>query len=628
MVKVTFLPDKKYIEVDEGTKISDALSKAKINIDMPCGGEGTCGKCKVLIARGAPSAGFIEKKFLTEKEIAKGYRLACQAKLIQDTIIEIPPELRLNLQEYFLPQAKGDVYNIGKCFQLDTDLRKIFIELEEPSIEDQRSDWERIKDALYQKKIKNTTISSNLLISLEVLRKIPKLIREADFKITVTIIKNEVIEIEKGDSSDHSYGIAFDIGTTTVAGYLINLISGKEITAVAKSNPQIKHGDDVISRIGFVQKYKDGLQGLQEEIVTAINEIITEITRKAKINKKHIYRIVFVGNTCMHHLLLGINPINLAPSPYIPVIRDSLNLKAMNIPGLFLNQTTDIFLLPNISAFVGADISAGIIANNLWEKDKTTLLVDLGTNGEIVLGLKGKLWACSTAVGPAFEGARISSGMRAAKGAIDKVKIENDSISYRVIENGNVKGLCGAGLIDVIAELLRLGLINRSGKLLGREECANKVSKEIKKRILEVKNGNKFLLIEGEKTVSGEAIYLTQKDIREVQLAKAAVNAGIKILLKEVNISVNDIDEILLAGAFGNFIDRKNAVRVGLIPDLSLKKIKAVGNSAGRGAELVLCSNKKMQLAEEISKKVNYIELSSNSNFQKEFIEEIFFNKS
>jgi uncharacterized 2Fe-2S/4Fe-4S cluster protein (DUF4445 family) len=626
MVKVTFLPDKKYIEVDEGTKISVALSKARINIDMPCGGEGTCGKCKVLIAKGAPLASSIEKKFLTDKEIAAGYRLACQAKLVQDTIIEIPPEVRLNLQEYFLPQAKGDIYNTEKSFHLDTDLRKIFIELEKPSIDDQRSDWERIKDVLFQEKIKNAPILSNLLIPLDILKKIPALIREADFKITVTILKNEIIDIEKGDSTEHIYGVAFDIGTTTVAGYLINLISGKEITAVAKSNPQIKHGDDVISRIGFVQKSKDGLHRLQEEVITTINEIIIEITRKAKIDKTYIYKAVFVGNTCMHHLLLGINPINLAPSPYIPAITDSLNLKARNIPGLSLNQTTDIFLLPNISAFVGADISAGIIANNLWKKDKAVILVDLGTNGEIVLGVKGKLWACSTAVGPAFEGARINSGMRAAKGAIDKVKIENDSIIFRVIENGNIKGICGAGLIDIIAELLRLGIINRSGKLLDREECDNNVSKEIIKRILEGKNGNKFLLIEGERTVRGEAMYLTQKDIREVQLAKAAVNTGIKILLREAGISVDDIDEILLAGAFGNFIDKKNAVRIGLIPNLSLKKIKTVGNSAGRGAELALCSNKKRQLAEEISKKVNYIELSSNSNFQEEFIEELFFN--
>ncbi len=404
------------------------------------------------------------------------------------------------------------------------------------------------------------------------------------------------------------------------------MINGKEIASVARLNPQVKYGDDIISRIGFVQKSENGLQILQEEIVDAVNEIISELTYFAKIDRDDIYKIVFVGNTCMHHLLLGITPVFLASSPYLPAVRESISLKAEDIPGLFLSKTTEVFLLPNISAFIGADISAGIIANEIWKKDKNVLFVDLGTNGEIVLGVKGKLWACSTAVGPAFEGARISSGMRAAKGAIDRVKIKNDSIFYRVIENGKVRGLCGAGIIDIIAELLKLGIVEKSGKLIGRLECSHKVNDEIKKRILKNKNGNKFLLIEGERTVSGEAIYLTQKDIREVQLAKAAVRTGIKIISKEANIAEGDIEEILLAGAFGNFIDKKNAVKIGLIPRLPLNRIKSVGNSAGKGAELALSSNMKRQLCEEVSKKVNYIELSSNPDFQREYIDELFFN--
>ena len=628
MIKVTFLPEQRNIEVKKETRILDALNKAGIDIDVPCGGEGTCGKCKILIVKGAPPAGSVEKKFLTDKEIAEGYRLACQTKLIQDTIIEIPSEVRLNLKEFLLSRAKGDVCNTSNVFHPDNNLRKIYIELERPSINNQVSDWENIKDVLSQKKINNEPVPANLSVPLQILQKIPILIREADYKITVTLFQNRIIDIEKGDTTDDNYGIAFDIGTTTVAGYLINLITGKEIAVVAKSNPQIKYGDDTISRIGFIKKANHGLQKLQEEIIGVINEIITESSRKAKIDKKNIYKSVFVGNTCMHHILLGINPVNLAPSPYIPVIRESLNLKAADISGLCLNQTAEVFILPNISAFVGADITAGIITNSLYKKGKAILLVDLGTNGEIVLGAQGELLACSTAVGPAFEGARISSGMRAAKGAIDKVKIENDAIVYRVIEDGKIRGLCGAGLIDIIAELLRLGIINRSGKLLDRKECSSIVNKEIKKRILEGENGNKFLLAKGEKTLKGKDIYLTQKDIREVQLAKAAVNAGIKILLREAGISAADINEILVAGAFGNFIDKKNAVRIGLIPDLSLIKIKNVGNAAGKGAELALCSDEKRLLSERIYKQVNYIELSSNPDFQKEFISEIFFNKS
>jgi len=255
--------------------------------------------------------------------------------------------------------------------------------LEKPSLDDQRSDWERIKDGLSLKKIENI---SNLKISLPILKKIPLLIRKADFRVTVTICNDEIMDLESDNIAKKSYGMAFDIGTTTVVGYLIDLGSGEELSAVAKTNPQVIHGDDVISRIGFTQQPKGGLEKLQKEIVITLNEIIRETTQKAEIDKNNIYETVIVGNTCMHHLFLGLNPINLAPSPYIPVIKESLSLKVKDIPGLSLNPTANIYLLPNISAFVGADILAGILSTSMWKEDKTILLVDLGTNGEVVLG--------------------------------------------------------------------------------------------------------------------------------------------------------------------------------------------------------------------------------------------------
>jgi uncharacterized 2Fe-2S/4Fe-4S cluster protein (DUF4445 family) len=622
MIKITFLPDKKNIKVNKGTIIKDALEKAGIKINTPCGGEGTCGKCKVFIKKGIPSANLIEKNFLTEEEIKKGYRLACQAKLVQDAIIKIPSEIRLDFKIVLSSNAKGEIHPTRNNFSLDSHLKKIFLDLKKPSLEDQRADWERIKDELSLKEFKEV---SKLKISLPILKKIPVFIREADFKVTVSILNNEMIDIEKGDTTKSSYGIAFDIGTTTVAGYLIDLRTGKELFTVAKTNPQIIHGDDVISRIGFVQQSKEGLDKLQKEIIGTLNEIIAETARKARIDKSNIYEVVLGGNTCMHHLLLGLNPVYLAPSPYIPVIKESLNLKVKEIPGLLLNPMTNIHILPNISAFVGADISSGIMANAMWKKDKIVLLVDLGTNGEIVLGLKGKLWACSTAVGPAFEGARISSGMRAADGAIERVKVENNLIVYKVVENGKIKGICGSGLIDLIAVLLNLELINNSGKLIDRGECNSKLSEKIKERIIKGEKGNQFLLARSDETINGKSMYLTQRDIREIQLAKAAVFAGIRVLLKEVNISPKDIQEILLAGAFGNFIDKKSAVRIGLIPNLPLERIKSVGNAAGKGAEITLCSSKMRKLSKEIAKEVKYIELSSRPDFQEEFVEAMFF---
>ncbi len=622
MKKINFLPDKKNITMNEGTTILEALEIAGINIDTPCGGKGTCGKCKILVIKGMNAITPVEEKFLSEEEIKKGFRLACQTKIFKDAIIEIPSKIRLDFKKVFSSNLKGDTHRTKNNFSLDSNFKKVFLDLKKPSLDDQKPDWERIKDELSLKKIENI---SNLKASLEILKKIPVLIREANFKTTVTLYNNEIIDIENGDTTKSSYGIAFDVGTTTIAGYLVDLNTGEELSAVAKTNPQIIYGDDVISRIGFAQKQKENLEILQRKIVNILNEIIKENTQKAGVNTNNIYKISIAGNTCMHHLLLGLNPSHIAPSPYIPVIKENLNLKAKDIPKLILEPTANVYILPNISAFVGADIVAGILAICMWENEKISLFIDLGTNGEIVLGSKRKMWTCSTAAGPAFEGARISSGMRAAEGAIDKVKIDNESITYRVIKDGKVRGICGSGLIDLIAELLKLGLINKSGKLVDWEECDPNLSEEIKKRIVNRQKGNKFLLVKGKETENGKSIYLTQKDIREVQLAKAAIFAGIKILLKEVNIPQEDIQKILLAGAFGNFIDKKSAIRIGLIPYLPLEKIESVGNAAGRGAEITLLSEKTREICEKISKDIKYIELSSRTDFQEEFVEAMFF---
>ncbi|PIY31591.1 MAG: ferredoxin, partial [Candidatus Infernicultor aquiphilus] len=308
MLKITFLPDKKNIEVNQGTTALEALERAGINIDTPCGGKGICGKCKILINTGITTATPIEEELLSEEEIKKGFRLACQAKLFKDTIIEVPSEIRLDFKGVFSSNLKGDIHRIKKNFALDSNLKKVFLGLEKPSLDDQRSDWERIKDGLSLKKIENI---SNLKISLPILKKIPLLIRKADFRVTVTICNDEIMDLESDNIAKKSYGMAFDIGTTTVVGYLIDLGSGEELSAVAKTNPQVIHGDDVISRIGFTQQPKGGLEKLQKEIVITLNEIIRETTQKAEIDKNNIYETVIVGNTCMHHLFLGLNPIHL-----------------------------------------------------------------------------------------------------------------------------------------------------------------------------------------------------------------------------------------------------------------------------------------------------------------------------
>ncbi|MEA2022593.1 MAG: ASKHA domain-containing protein [Candidatus Caldatribacteriota bacterium] len=621
--KITFLPDNKTISIHKGMTILQALEKAGIHIDTPCGGEGICGKCKVLLKKAIPKATSIEKDLLSEEEIKQGFRLACQIKPVTDIVIKIPQEIRLDFKKVYSSDLKGDINCINHDFTFKSNLKKVFLALKEPSLDDQKSDWERIKNELSSKKIENI---SNLKPPLEILKKIPGLIREANYKITVTICDDELIDIERGNTIKKSYGMAFDIGTTTAVGYLVDLESGEELSAVAKTNPQIIYGDDVISRIGFSRENEDGLEKLQKIIVNTLNEIIAETVKRVKINKNNIYKITIAGNTCMHHLLLGIDPSYIAPSPYIPVIKEGLNLKAKDIPGFTLQPNTNIYVLPNISAFVGADISAGVLATGMWKREKTVLFVDLGTNGEIVLGFNNKLWTCSTAAGPAFEGARIGSGMRAAEGAIDRVKIDNNQITYHAIKDGKARGICGSGLIDLIAEMLKLGFIDKTGRLINQETCNSKISEEIKNRIIKDEKGSKFLLVKGKETENGNPIFLTQKDIRELQLAKAAIFAGIKILLKEADIFLNDIDEILLAGAFGNFINKESAGRLGLIPPISLNKVESVGNAAGRGAEMTLLSEEMKKIGRKTAKEIKYIELSSRPDFQKEFVEAIFFN--
>ncbi len=618
MIKIIFLPDKKNIEVEKGTSLLEALAKADLKINTVCGGRGICGKCKILFKKGITTATDLEKKLLSPEEIKNGFRLACQSKLFKNSAIEIPSEVRLNLQQVFSSHYKGEIKGLKKSWGLRTNVEKIFLTLGEPTLDDQRSDWDRIKDELSKKKGGNIP---PLKIPLSLLKKIPFLVREADFKITITICNNEVIAIEKKDTTQEMYGIAFDLGTTTVAGYLIDLKRGKEVSVVAKTNSQIIYGDNIISRIEFAQREKNGLAKLQKEIVNTLNEIIKENTKNAQIDKEDIYEVVVVGNTCMHHLFLGLNPVNIAKSPYISVMRESLNLKVKEIPGLLLNPEINIYIPPSISAFIGSDILAGILFNSMWLKDKNSLLLDLGTNGEVVLSLKGELWACSTAAGPAWEGLRVSSGMRAVEGAIDRVKLGKKTINWHTIGDIKAKGLCGSGIIDLVSEMLKVGLIDKSGKMVNRKDCPPGISEKIKNRILNEAGENKFLLVKDDEIEGGKEIYLTQRDIREVQLAKAAIFAGIKILLEEADIQVEEIQETFLAGAFGNFINRRSALRIRLLPDLPLKIIKTVGNAAGKGAELTLCSRKIREIGEEIFKKVKYVELSSHSNFFREFID-------
>ena len=627
MIKITINPAQKKLNVPEGTLLLDVLKQAGINISTPCGGKGSCGKCKVIVSSEGFNNDFLnsnEQKWISKEETKKGFRLACQCYLYQNSTITIPPSLLIKENGSKIKiRNKAKSRLISNKFKSIVSIKKVFLRLNKPTLSDQRSYWNRIKDGL-NKAI--TTYNQSWEIPTDILSNISQLLRDNDYCVTLVLFKNKVIAIEAGDTSKELYGVAFDIGTTTIAGYLVDLTISTEIAAEACTNPQFIHGDDVISRIDFARKDVKNRDKMQQELISSLNQMILSLSEKAGINLSQIYFAVLVGNTSMHHFLWSLPVENLALSPYIPVMVNSIIRDSKDLTNLYLIPHAKVYSTPNISAYIGGDIIADLIDIFIWQKIGNTLMVDLGTNGEIVLNSGGKTWACSAAAGPAFEGARISSGMRATSGAIDRVIITGQKVEYHVIGQTQAAGLCGSGIIDLIAGLLRLQLIKFDGRLINQKECTKDVSQQIKRRIEREESATKFLLVPAEESATGKPIYLTQKDIREVQLAKGAVSTGIRILLKQAQLETIDIDEILLAGAFGNVLDTNSALSLGLIPNILSGKIHSIGNAAGEGAVKLLLSEEMRTIAEYLSQKVQYIELSAQADFLKIFSESMFFN--
>lgn len=533
-VKITFKPSGQIVKVLPETTILDAALKAGIEIDVPCGGKGICGKCRVEVIEGASEPNANEKAVISTEQLAKGVRLACQTKIYHEMKVKISQ--------------------------------------------------------------RNTSFEENIL----------------------TDGVESVIEWELNNGKMGKYGIAFDIGTTTLVGMLVNLHDGKQLGVEGCSNPQAKFGDDVISRINYCISHNKGLHELHASIINKINTIIKNLCKNSGIKKSEIYEITVAGNTTMNHIFLGIDPSSLGYSPYKPCFVEPKNTKASDLK-IDINENGNVYTLPNIAGYVGGDTVAGILSSGMYNTDKITLIVDIGTNGEIALGNKERIITCSAAAGPAFEGARISQGMRADYGAIDKVVI-NDDVRVNVIGNVEPRGICGTGLIDAVAELLREGIIDNSGKINDIEHLTGNISDKIKNRIVKGENGTSFILVEKE-NVDSKPIMLTQKDVRELQLAKGAIYAGIMILCREYGIEPSEIEEILLAGAFGNYINPKSAVRVGILPNVSIERIKFIGNAAGSGAKLTLLSPKHRTIAEQIARTAQYIELAANPDFQTIFMD-------
>lgn len=610
-----FQPSGKQIKVTRDETILQGEEKAGVPFEAECGGNGRCGKCKVKIIEPAPDIRHIghtsdinetEKELLTDDEIKNGIRLACQTKLTGDVVVQ-------NLCETKTSTAKIDIKGIERKIKLDSGIKKTLVKPKTPQLGEKAS---------YLEKLTGKRFTRGQHASLQALQSLARNITKATSEMTVVTFRDEIIDIEAGNTKSKNYGLAVDIGTTTLACYLVNLNDGDQVTAVAKTNSQAIYGSDVLSRIRYSNK-ADGLRELHRRIKTDINDMIKEVCDKGMIKHDNIYKMVLVGNPCMEHIFEGINPVSLGKKPYAPIMRGIVQAKAKHL-GITINKEGVVFFLPLVSGFIGADAVAMTLVCRMDESDDNRLAIDIGTNTEIVLSTKRKLMACSAAAGPAFEGAHIKYGMRATDGAIDKVKIDNE-IKINVIGNVPAKGICGSGLIDAVAELLKTGIIDQKGRILGREKLPPHLSPGLRERVFSTDEGNQFEIVKPDESYDGQPIYLTQKDIRELQLAQGAIAAGIRFLLKESGISMSEVSEVFLAGAFGNFISIKNAVRIGLIPQVPLNKVRFVGNTAGEGARLALLSERLMKKAESISEKVRYVELSDRKEFLDLFVESMVF---
>ena len=608
-IHITFQPFGRSVFVLSGTKIIEAAARAGLTINTPCGGAGTCGKCQVRITAGVEEPSETDKHVFNADQLQDGWRLACQTSIRNETVAYIPESSRLVSQHKIVIESQTE-----EPAEILPSVRKLYIELATPTMEDNSADLLRLEEAI-----------GSFKADLNQLRNLPKLLRQNNYKGTAVLTDHHLIDFESGDTTNQCYGVAFDIGTTTMVGSLVNLCDGSELAITSQMNPQVSFGDDVLSRIEHSSSCSGCLDELSHVVKTSIVEMIDHLCEQADINREHIYEATFAGNTTMEHLLCGIDPTPLGAVPFVPAHARGLLLNASEL-GIPINHRGKVYVFPLIGGFVGGDTVAGILATNLSNNQAPVLMIDIGTNGEIVLAKDGQLWAASTAAGPAFEGARITYGMRATTGAIEKIVFEDD-IRYSVIGNVPAVGICGSALIDLAAEMLKSGMITSTGQLLGPDQLPAQLPKAISQRIYENADGQvEFLISQANQGRKDLRVVLTQRDIRELQLAVGAIRAGVKIMLKNADIEAKDISRVLIAGGFGSFIRRANAQTIGLLPtEIEHRKINYVGNASLAGAKWALLSSNARCHAEELARNTKHLELSLDTNFQMEFADAMIF---
>jgi uncharacterized 2Fe-2S/4Fe-4S cluster protein (DUF4445 family) len=616
MVEVRFEPPGTALDVAPGTTLLDAATSAGVEIDAPCGGQGRCGRCKVKVDGDGVER--VPHAHLPAAAIAEGFVLACTTPVRGPVTVTVPPPRERRHRPRGHAVAEPEALPLACDWRQDPAVRALDVEVEPPSLADNTSDFDRLKRALSQQ---HGIV--DLRAELPLLRNLAGVLRMADWKVSVALEMREwvygsylpprLIRVYPSAFGQHSMGLAVDVGTTSVVAYLVDFATARVVDTASAYNRQIACGEDVISRIIYTRR-QGGLKRLQQLAVETINELLDELQHRNGVELHEIHEVVLAGNTTMTHLLLGLDPRYLREEPYIPTISQAPKLLASEL-GLRVNALARVHAMPSVGSYVGGDITAGVISSGLYATDKLTVFVDIGTNGEMVLGTKDWLVACACSAGPAFEGGGVRCGMRATVGAIEDVWLDSRTLepTFKTVDDAPPVGICGSGLIDLLAELFVTGGLDKAGKL--RQGSA---------RVREGSRGPEFVLAWGSETADGTDITVDEVDIDNLLRAKAAVYAGIAVLCRSVGVELSEVEQFLIGGAFGEYVDIEKAIRIGLLPDLPIERFRFLGNTSAMGAyTALLCVNVRHDVL-DVAAKMTYVELSADNAFMEEYTSALF----
>lgn len=599
-VTINFTPSNQEFRVPPGVTVFDAASWNGLAIDSTCGGHGTCKKCKIQVLEGEVPVSRLDIRAFTPEQLKDGWRLACVSRANSNLKIDVPP---------LATRPKAATVGVGRQVILRPGVQKRFVQLTEPSLHDQRTDLDRLRDG-----------ASDLEFDadLTVLRTLPTILRSSNFQVTAVVVGNKLIAVEAGDTSEQNYAIGIDLGTTTVVATLLDLVTGTPMAVKSMLNKQQPFGADVISRISATMMDPQAAGLMQKAALDTFNELISEVCSEAGISSNQVYATSIAGNATMVQLLLGVDPEPVGVAPFITASQTWPIMTAGEI-GIDILPTARCYIFPSFGAYVGGDIVAGVLATGMDRDKRTRLLIDVGTNCEIVLSNGETILSTAAPAGPAFEAASIACGMRAADGAIEVVQITDGDLVLGVIGDATPIGICGSGLVDSVYALHKAGLIDDSGRFVA-DEVALEIAPKLASRLVTRDEGDRVfnLYTEGETPV-----FLSQRDVRELQFAKASIATGWRLLLEELNLKDEDIQQVLLAGSFGSYLSPTSAVGIGLVPKLPVLRIVSAGNVAGEGAKMVLLSDTERHGADALLEEVTYVELSDRADFQEKFFVEL-----